>query len=309
MQSRWLITAMCGLAAAICNLAPLTGNAMGFMLSMVAPMPIFAAGLMQGWPHALFAGLLAIGANLLVGGDQQAMLFGATVAVPAILLVRQALLAQQDQDGNLIWYPVNRLAYLMALLGTGMGIVTIIVLGQGAFDAVAGAMIDMVDTEGQIDASGRAQLVEGLNRVAPAVIAASLVVTLVINAAFAQRIAERLQRAVRPALLLTSLRLPVFMTGLLAALVLVSSFLDGLPGQVALIGATMVGLLFTLQGLAVIHLFARARPNGVLMLAFTYLIVLFTMPVLGPIPLLFIMLLGIADTFLNVRPSPPAAGT
>lgn len=309
MQTPILIAAICGFAATLLNMAPLTGHALGFMVSMVAPMPIFLAGLMQGWVYTAIAGAIATGVTLAVAGEMAGLIFAVSVAVPAIVLVRQALLAQDDGTGTMVWYPVNRLAWWLVGLGAMIGVVLSMVLADGLLDQVLEPVIDMADPDGRIDAAGREALMTAMNRVAPAVVAASLVLTIVLNGAWAQRMAERMGRAVRPRMVFTDLQLPVSGAVALALCVLGSMLAPGEIGQVAVIGASMLGLLFVLQGFAVVHLKARNRANGVLMLGGTYLIVLFTMPVLGPIPLIFIMLLGIADSFMTIRPQTPGAGT
>lgn len=108
MSGSLVIAAACGLAAALCNLAPLSGTPGGLMLNMVAPLPIFLAGLMQGWLFSLVAGLVAGAITLAVGGPVTAAIFCGIAAVPATVLVRQALLAQQTAEGDLEWYPADR---------------------------------------------------------------------------------------------------------------------------------------------------------------------------------------------------------
>ncbi|WP_417515718.1 DUF2232 domain-containing protein [Minwuia sp.] len=303
MSTQLLIAAACGLVAALCNLAPLSGNSGGFMLSMIAPMPIFIAGLMQGWLFSLGAGLLAAAITLGIGGTLPAALFTATVVLPASVLVRQALLAQPDQDGDLVWYPVTRLALWLGGVGVVIGLGAMAVIDAQILDGIVDTALAIVAGESEIPAEVRDRVRDFAVRAVPAFIATSAVLSLLLNGSVAQRIAERTGRAVRPRLVFTDMRLPSVLALGLAVLTLAPLFLTGVAGQVAMILAFMLGMLFALQGLIVAHLYARAA-GGVPLMAGLYIFGLALLLLLGPVLIMTLLLLGIADAFFSLRRRP-----
>jgi uncharacterized protein YybS (DUF2232 family) len=296
---RWLIAAACGLAAALCNLAPQSGGFGGLMLSMIAPMPIFLAGLLQGWVFSLAAGALAAGTTMALGGVTFGLLFAGMVMIPAALLVRQALLAQNQEEG-LVWYPVTYLAYWVMGIGAAIGLAAAFLLGgeqaadivDGAFGIVAGDQDIPEDTKSAV----RDMLVRSI----PAFVAGSAVLSMVLNGAVAQRIAERSGRAVRPKLAFTELRLPAMAAFAMAGLSVAGGLLPGFPGQLALIGASVAGLMLVMQGLAVAHIFARSA-GGAMPLVGLYVFGFAMLLLMGPILLMALMLLGVTDAFFGLR--------
>lgn len=274
------------------------------MLNMVAPLPIFLAGLMQGWRFSLVAGLVAGAITLAVGGPVTAAIFGGIAVVPATVLVRQALLAQQNDEGELEWYPVQRLGLLLAGIGGVLGLGAMALLDGETVAGVVDQAIGMVNTEGQLPQEVTAAVRQTLIAAVPGFFAASAVLSLILNGAVAQRIAERTGRAVRPRLPLTAMHLPATVAMGFGAAMLLSGLLGGAAGQVAVIAAMVLGLLFTCQGLIVAHLFAR-RSGGVPMIAGLYIAGLAMLFLLGPVLPFILMLLGIADAFFGLRGGRP----
>lgn len=270
------------------------------MLNMVAPLPIFLAGLMQGWLFSLVAGLVAGAITLAVGGPVTAAIFCGIAAVPATVLVRQALLAQQTAEGDLEWYPVQRLGLVLAGIGGVLGLGAMALLEAETVAGVVDQAIGMVNTQGQLPQEVTASIRQALIAAVPGFFAASAVLSLVLNGAVAQRIAERTGRAVRPQMRLTEFRLPASVALGFGAAMLLSGLLGGTVGQIAVIVAMVLGLLFTCEGLIVAHLFAR-NSGGVPMLAGLYIAGLAMLFLLGPVLPFILMLLGIADAFFGLR--------
>lgn len=305
MSSRVLFAVACGFAAALCNLAPQSGSPGGLMLSLVTPLPLFFAGLTQSWLAAVAAGLVATAVMLGYGfvsgaGMTTALVFLAATAAPVIVLVRQTLLARQDDDG-LVWYPVDRLAWWLGGIGIAFGIAAIVMMETTPFRDTADQVFASLFAGADMGAEETESLREGFRRLIPPIFAASSVMLLVFNGVLAQRIAKSTGRAVRPDLPLSEMRLPVSAAIALAVLSLASAFLPGTLSMIGAVGGAVLSALFVLQGLAVAHWLIRNRTRGGATLAVFYMAALFMMFVMTPVLLLTLMLLGVADGFLDLR--------
>jgi hypothetical protein len=301
MNARVPIAIACGLAAALCNLAPQSGFPGGLMLSLVTSLPLFYAGLTQSWLWALVAGLVATGVMLAFGGGWMALIFLAATAMPVIVLVRQALLAQPLQDGGLIWYPVDRLAWWLGGIGLLFGLGVFMVMETGPFRETVDQVFQAVFATAEMSETDLARFQEMFRRIIPPVFAGSTMLLLVFNGALAQWIARRSGRAVRAELPLAGLRLPMAAAVALAAASLGSAVIPGDAGLLLAIAAAVLSTLFVLQGLAVAHRLIGSRTGGGGGLAIFYVVALIMLFVLTPLVILMLMLLGVADCFLDLR--------
>ena len=110
------IAVLCGVVGGSLYLAVVLGSPGALILVYLTQLPLFVAGLWLGIGAAAIAGATATLVLLAASDAMAALLFAAINAVPVVLLVRQALLAQRQEDGTVLWYPPGLLtAWLTAL--------------------------------------------------------------------------------------------------------------------------------------------------------------------------------------------------
>lgn len=270
------------------------------MLSLVTPLPLFFAGLTQNWLWALFAGVVASAVMLAFGGGAPALIFLGATAGPVALLVRQALLARPE-EGGMVWYPVDWLGWWLAGIGFAFGVATMFVMQTAQVDAMLDQIFRALFAETGLGESEMTALQEAFRRLVPAIFASTTIMLLVFNGALAQLVARRTGRAVRPALAMADLRLPVGAAVVLAVVSVASAAVSGVVAQLLLVAAAVLSTLFALAGLAVAHRLIGNRTGGGAALPVFYLAVVFMLIVLTPLLLLTLMLLGVADSFFDLR--------
>jgi hypothetical protein len=289
---------LCGAAAAALFLSALTVSPGAAILVSLAPLPLFVAGLWLGAGAAALAGLVATGVVLSVARDLSAPTFFAGLyAGPVVLLVRQALLARSDIGSALEWYPPGRLTAWLTGLGLSAVAAALLWLGgpqalQPLLDqALAPALAELIDTT----AAQREILTHTLAEIVPGALAASWMTLLIVNGVLAQGVLVRFGRNWRPSPRLAALRLPLWVTVLLAAALLAA--MRGGQTRVLGINAMLVlSIPFCLAGLGVLHALAGrlARP-AIPLVAFYTLVGLFGWP------LLLVALLGLLDVPIDMR--------
>lgn len=302
-----------GATSALLFASVTSGSALSIPLFNLAPLPILIAGI--GWSHvaalgaALFAALAlagVFGGNLLVS-----FLLG--VGLPAWWLAYLALLARTDAAGATEWYPVGRLVIWIALLSSL--IVTAIVLMvasdeedlRTALQKSLEAVLRPRETGGQPGEAAPVGafvqvLLEHPDRVLPP--AAAVLTTLM--QAFTLWLAGQIVRLSghlrRPWPDISALRFPPSVLMFLGGVLLVA-LLPGLPGVIGSIFVAGLLTAYALLGLAVIHTLTRSLSGRGFILGGLY----GGIAILGW-PLLFMSLLGLADTRLDLRARMPRRG-
>src|SRR3954451_14539254 len=177
-----------GIAAGLMYVGIMLGTPGALILVYLAQLPLFAAGLWFGAGAAVIAGISG-SLVLLVATDLfGAALFAALNAVPVALLVRQALLARRRADGSYVWYPPGLLtAWLTGYALAGIGGAMLLLRRPGAqHDPLRGALSTVLDGMYGRQIPNREDIAASLASIVPGIIAASWMVTAVINAALAQ---------------------------------------------------------------------------------------------------------------------------
>lgn len=294
-------TALAGLASAVLFLSLIFGATGAPALLYFVQLPLLLAGLGLGFQSAVAA---AAGAGLLVTllGDLVLLaVFALVEVVPALILVRAALLWRATPDGGREWFPaglvVGRLVLYTLLAGT-LGLLWLD-SSSGGLEALFGRIAGQVAT-GTGDPELGARLAEALTGASvwlPGVAALSLAVMTLLNALLAQLVVVRTGRAQRPSPDIAIFEAPAWcLVGMAAggvALFLAGEPLAHLGGLVLLV----CGLPFLLQGLAVIHALVRRRASGRAPLVMVYLLlVLFSWPLLPGVALL-----GLVESWAGLR--------
>ncbi|SMH59369.1 DUF2232 domain-containing protein [Azospirillum agricola] len=297
-----VIAAGGGLVSAFFYLSVTFGGFGTLILGYLAPLPLFLAGLWLGTSAVLLAGL--VGAAAVMAGTSGSTLVSlaylVTGAAPAILVVRQSLLARTSGDGTLEWYPPGRV--LMGLVGMGVA-------------AILAAVILTFDQPGGLEGVVRrtlARVAEPLFRAQgqtapdpeeiwmaaalPGLVAISWVTMTIVNAALAQGALMRFGRNKRPPMRLAELELPRWLVPAFLAAVLGASVLPDSFGFLAVNLALILAVPFAFAGLSVVHVVARSRSARTPILVGFYLVLF-----LFGWPILLLVGLGMIEQWIGLR--------
>jgi len=325
--SSLLIAAAAGTASALLFAGVVLQSSSAVTLALAAPIPIAIASL--GW--GTVAGAIAAIASALVivalsGSWAGALLLIVAMTGPAaiaghLLGLAQPLGDQAHDDPNmaanqneagpgqapqpappkLLWYPLDRVLFAIALMAT------LACLGLGwyfGYDVEAlkpeiVAALSEGGTAAQVSEAELDNVAALLLNLVPLVQPAVLTLTLVVGLYLGAWIVRTSGRLPRPkddlptAAHLPPVALFVFVTALAVSF---------LPGTIAL-AATVVmgafGMAFTLVGLARLHARSRGRSNRGLLLFASYAGI-----VILSFPILIFTIMGLADTWRQLRAPP-----
>ncbi|MDJ0950611.1 MAG: hypothetical protein QNJ94_16990 [Alphaproteobacteria bacterium] len=271
------------------------------VLPVTSPLPLFAVGLGLGLANVLAAGATALVMALLVGGTTAVLYAGLGLVLPTIILVRQALLARPDADGNLEWYPPGMLAIWLAGIGT---VLIVIALTLAATQSPAGAEAWVRQTLaaglrqfGVFDEAGVALAVDIMAPLAPGITVGSWLIMLTLNGALAQALLVKNRKNLRPPADLAMFRLPAWGPAIVAVPAVVGFAAGGDLGYAAR-NLMVAGLVpFFLMGVALVHVLSRGWPGRGVALGLFYLLLL----VFGWPMSLLLMGLGLLEHWFNWR--------
>jgi len=287
-----------GVVAGLMYIGVMLGTPGALILVYLTQLPLFAAGLWLGAGAAIAAGITGSLVLLAVSDLLGAALFAALNAVPVALLVRQALLARRHADGTYAWYPPGLLtAWLTGYALIGIGSAMLLLGGPEAMHAslrnVLGVVLDRVYGGGQVP--NRDEVASTLASIIPGIVAASWMVTAVVNAALAQGVLSRFAVNWRPSPNLVALELPVWLhiaLGVTAAAVI----FGGAARFIGINAMIALSVAFCLGGLGVLHAAARRLSHPTMVLVFFY-----TTAALFGWPFLVVAVFGLLDIWLGLR--------
>jgi hypothetical protein len=271
----------------------------------------------MGWSH--LAGLLgallaATGLGFALGFYYfLAFLFG--VGLPAWWLGYLALLgrpvAANGSAGTMEWYPVGRLVFWAAIIGSLVIVVAVLNFGadKETFQTeMRNAFERALRAQGQTQIPGRTdtgRIIDIVVAALPPAAAVLLTILGTFNLWLAARIVKVSGRLRRPWPDLSAMTLPAITPGVLAAAI-AGSFLPDLAGLLAGVLAASLFMAYAIMGFAVLHAITRNMGGGrVFALVGAY----FAVVVFGW-PILAMSLLGLAENAFNIRArfASPAAG-
>ena len=306
-----------GAATALLFASVASGSLFSVLLFYLAPLPILIAAL--GWSHwaALIAAVSAsIGLAAVFGPYLfAAFLFG--IGLPAWWLGYLALLGRptgQPAPNDMEWYPAGSLVVWAAIVGALVVTAALINFGIGE-DGFRAALRNGLDRVLRLQARANEpapdlnRLLDFLVLALPPAAAVLTTITNVLNLWLASRIVAVSGRLRRPPPDLAEMQFPSY-APLLTGGAIAASFLPGMVGTPAGVLAAAMLMAYALLGFAVLHHITRGMTGRVFMLGGAYVSVL----VLGW-PVLLVMLLGLADTALDIRGrvarrrGPPKPGT
>jgi Predicted membrane protein (DUF2232) len=290
------------------------------LLFHIAPLPLFIAGLSQGWIAAAAGGI--IGALALGGlwGAKTGLFFVLATAIGPVLLARLALKNRPAQGpasegeatgGGAQWYPEGRL--LLWAAGMAGALLTLVILALGpdaesfksTLKQAAGQLTQSLSANVPADRQGEFQrFLDVLVLLAPAASACAWLVAMMINLLLAARIVAASRVSLRPWAPFSSLAFPRS-SGLALAAACGLSLMPGTAGLVGMVFAAPLLTAFAILGLAVIHHLLLGHAARVPLLAGLYGVLI----LLSWILVLPLIALGLAELGLKLRarfkPLPP----
>ena len=319
MARTWIIPACAGVLSALLFLAAGVGSPGAMVLVALSPLPLFAMGLGAGLVSSLAAGTSAtvlIGAIDLNAGwsrgdalDEEALsrlitaaAFAAAIALPVIVLVRQALLSRIDAHGRLEWYPPGRLVTWLVGIGIAAFLVATALLallsgGRSVEERLSRLFASMFMAYAGPTFVAQLQPAIDVVSALPALLAQVWLLVIAGNGILAQSLLVRFQHNLRPAPPMGSLELPRA-AGILALAAFGLTFVGN--GWLEFVGRNLLVLLavaFFFAGLGVIHGLLRpsAQRFGVL-IGFYAFAFLFLSPVM-----VLLALVGFVDHWIHFR--------
>lgn len=294
------LAVLAGLLSGGLFLSLLTGAPSLLLLAYFVQLPLLFAGLSMGLVGSVIAATSGILVNGLLAGLLAGLLYAVVQALPAVVVVRQALLARQDSDGTVEWYPPGLILAQLAVLGA-VGIVVAFVLLfdqpgglEGVIEGFVGTLlVEVGAVDAEIDAAG---VFGGWISLFPGLMATSWLLMAVLNAMIAQALAVRFGWNRRPSPDIVTLQLPWWLWPALGG----AAVLALLGGGMGFLGQAMLVVLvmpYGFVGLAVMHTLARRTPRpGLALFAIYGVILLF-----GWRSLLAVLLLGFVEDRAHLR--------
>jgi len=275
----WLLAIGGGAASALIYSLTGMGSLGGLIFAYFAAVPLYLVGLSLGLTAGATAGVTATVGLLVPGGVLGAVVFFIVTAVPTIVLIRQALLSQNDAQGTRIWYPAGLLVITLSVLGAAiysLAALWFAMQPEGFEGTIRTFVENLASSIAAPEAADRRKwVVETMTPILPGFIAGSWFVMTAINATLAQALLVRFGRNIRPSPDIVSMEFPNWFPIAAAAAALVGVFL---PGAFGFYGSNLAIILiipFFFMGLAVVHALCRGKSAGSLMLVTFYVMLIF----------------------------------
>ncbi|MDX1483001.1 MAG: DUF2232 domain-containing protein [Alphaproteobacteria bacterium] len=300
MTRDFAIAAAGGLLSALLYLSAPWGL-FGPLLALFSPFPLFAVGFGLGLTACALAVAAALLTAAVLGGLSGMLLFAVIYGVPALMIVRFALLSRPNAEGQTEWYPPGLLLTWIALYAAGAFVATaIFITGPDGLERAISQHIDSLreifPRSGQ-DGAPIDQALAATKPLFPFLVATWWMAFTIVNGTLAQGVLERRGLALRPSPDLTTTALPHWFAGVMVAAIVVallgSGWLSFLGGNVARI----LCVPYFLVGLAVVHSVSTAWPGRRAILFAVYLLLL----LLGWIAVVVVAGLGFLDYWAGLR--------
>lgn len=292
-----LVVLASGLASAALVLSVETGSLLRLLLLGLSPLPLFACGLSAGVLTCLAAGLTGAVVVTLKMGSVAGAYYLAVGAIPAAILVWQALRVRRTRDGAKVWYTGGNLLLWLAGLGIAgvLGMIVYFALFQEGLVTFIRKEFDLVPMAAAM-----------LARIAPGLMVSAWMAVVAADGVMAEWLLAQRGLALRPPIDIRQLMLPLWIGPILMVAGLAGAILrQGTIGIVCLNCAIVLVVPFAFLGLATIHAVARRFPGGAILVAAAYVLLLGS-PALFGWPALLIFALGLAglgsvDQVLDLR--------
>ncbi len=300
MQRNILIAVAAGLVSAILLMSVLW-SPIGLFLALLAPLPLFAVGLGLGLGAAVAAAGTALGTAAAVAGFNLALVFLIADALPALMVVRFALMSRPGTDGGAEWYPAGLLLTWISLYGAGVftGLAVFTGTGPDGLQALISTNVEGIRgffAESQRNSPRVDELIRSMKSIFPFLMTELWIFLMIVNGVLAQKILTTRSYNRRPAPDLRTLILPQWLAAAVVAAIAVALLGSDWLGFMAVNIALILCVPYFLVGLAVLHWVARSWPARKPILFAVYALVVF----LGW-PAIVLLGLGFAEHWMNLR--------
>ncbi len=302
MAKSLIIATLAGAVSGLLFVALIFGSALGMLFINFTHLPLFLVGLSLGTAAVAVAALtstVVVGAAIGLGSM---IPFAIVYAIPATLIVRQALLQRPTAGGGIEWYPAGRVLGMLVCYGLAtFAIVFVSMAGgeEGLADVMRAALEETSALLfSALDAEQRLALVDQWSTALPGALITSWLIMLAINAALAQGALTRMGGNRRPSFDLGRIELPI---GFALALVASGALWYFADGGAAFVGQTLtiaIATPYLFLGLAFVHQISRPWPGRPFALFLFYLLLLFLLGLPG---LVLVAGLGLVDQLIGLR--------
>jgi hypothetical protein len=270
-----LIYITTGLASAMLFLSLLFGNQIGFLPAYFSPLPILIIGLSKGINPTIISTISGFFCALFIADIFQAMLFGITIAIPALLIVRYTTMTKTVHGDQTKRLSIGEIIARLATFGGFIFILTAVIYSDthGSLAKFIETFLNRVITTSlYFGAPTQHQtIINNLVPLFPAIVIASWLLMSLINSALSQLILFKTSRNLRPPIEYSQITLPEWIYWLIVcsgAIALISSG----DFEYILRNLTFIfAIPFFLVGLAVFHNLASRLRTPYLALVTFYL--------------------------------------
>jgi hypothetical protein len=306
-----LIGLVAGAVSAGLYLYGLTLTITSMFVLLLAPLPLWIAGLGWGATAAGLAGAVGAIVTLLVGDPLIASVYAGAFAIPTAILAHLAV-AKKTEGGEDRWFPRNALLGALIAIGLVQALVVALVLAssdRGLVGTVRDNLSVLLGAYGtETAAEGTDSLVDQWDSLVLGLIVAVLMVAQAGTGALAQGLLAAAGARLRPTPAFWALRAGDWMRWSIVPLLVLAVALDatgaaadgGIGGFVQFLAMAFVlalGVGFLLQGLAVMHALTRGMRAQPFILAGVYFIAL----AMQPFGTALFALIGFFDRWGNFR--------
>ena len=306
------VAALAGIACVLLVSAGMHAGTSGMLLFLLAPFPVYAAALAWGTNAAIVSSLVVIVTATGALSPSIAVVLGLVMSLPASLIGHQANLAQPDEAGDLVWYPLDRLFFNMCLVVTAGLVAMLVYIGyDNSREQMMPFISPMID-----DMLANSPMLEGFPaeqaqalklrffEFTPFLISTAWIVVHVFNAHLASWVCRASGLMPRPADdIASTISLPPAAIAILVVSFIIAFLFDGKFGYYS---APILGVFltaFSLVGLADLHLRGRNSGGNFMLLVVVYILILLLQFVLY-----FFAFGGVRRSIAAIRNSRPPAG-
>ncbi|MEM7042646.1 MAG: hypothetical protein AAF543_07535, partial [Pseudomonadota bacterium] len=140
MSQALALAVIAGIISGALGLAPLLGSFALVLLSYFVQLPLMLVGLTLGLAAALVAAFSAVLVSGFIAGPLAALIFAIAFALPAVWVVRQALLSRQEPEAGIIWYPPGLILAQLAVMA-----VLVLAFAFFAFTGQPGGLVGAIE--------------------------------------------------------------------------------------------------------------------------------------------------------------------
>ena len=312
-----------GLASAMLFAVTVKGTAAALALAYLTPLPIMIIAL--GWGLQADA-IAVVSAGVIVAAviePDAGLKFTLAISAPAGLLAGLAALDRLDPfdraspPAKPFQAGPGLIALSAAVLGFAIsaGAIATMMFEHGGYDQAADAFRHMLEPTLDDATTGGVDLPEGFSledvnlvlvKFAPAALAGSVAVMLMVNLYIAARVAQVSQRLQRPWLDIPTTMSAPALAGVAAFVALAVWYLAPEPyaAFAAALGAPLA-LVFVMQGLAVLHALSRRVPGRPVLIAALYFALVQAPRWVGPA----LFMIGLLESAVRLRARAQSAKT